>query len=247
MNIWKIGIFIWLDVGIALSCHKEVTSFCSNNGMNFLSFWGHEKLPEVKRYQLKSSFVNNIRSRIVEDLSHFSFLSSSNIDTLVFVSNKFQLVLEAIHEHKIQRSILVIGKNEMNEFQNIAKKFSKNCYFYLLQYDHADSSVWYTVIILNHKFQIIMNKIEFEPDGKIIEDYDFQGMELVGTTLPWDPIITYTKCDNKGRNCDSYGVLVNLIEMWSKDYNFTWDIFTGYDNDWGTIPKSGKSDIGIWS
>ena len=246
MNFWKIGILIWLDVGIVLSYHKEVTKFCSNNGMNFLSFWGHVKLPEVKRYLLKTSFVNNLRSRIVEDLSHFSFLSSSNIDTLVFISNKFQFILEAIHEHKIQRSILVIGKNETNEFQNVAENFSKNCYFYLLQYDHPDVFVWYTVIIQNYKFQIIMNKIEFEADGKIIEDYDFQGMNLLATTLAWDPIIAYTKCDDKGRNCDSYGMLVELIETWSKDYNFTWDIFTGYpDNDWGMSPKSGKSDIVI--
>ena len=246
MNFWRIGIFIWLDIGLASSYHKEVTKFCRNNGMNYLSFWSHEKKLEVKNNLLKSSFANNLRSRIVEDLSHFSYLSPSNIDTLIFRSNQFQFVLEAIHEHKIQKSILVMAKNETKNFQNIAESFSKNCYFYLLQYDHLDLFVWYTVIILNHKFQIIMKKIEFEPDGKIIEDYDFQGMELVGTTLAWDPIIAYTKCDNKGRNCDSYGILVNLIGMWSKDYNFTWDIFTGYpDYDWGTAPKSGKSDIVI--
>ena len=129
----------------------------------------------------------------------------------------------------------------MKEFQNVSKNFAKNCFFYLLQYDPAELPVWYTVIIQNYNSQIIMNKIEFEPDGKIIEDYDFQGVELVGSTLAWDPIIAYTKCDDKGRKCDSYGLIVDLIEMWSKDYNFTWDIFTGYpDNDWGTDPKSGK-------
>ena len=66
---------------------------------------------------------------------------------------------------------------------------------------------------------------------------------VVATALAWDPIIAYTKCDNKGRNCNSYGILVDLIDMWSKDYNFTWDIFTGYpgiDWGWGTAPKSGK-------
>ena len=243
MNFWRIGIFIWLDIGLASSYHKEVTKFCHNNGMNYLSFWSHEKKLEVKKNVLKSSFSNNLRSRIVEDLSHFSYLSLSNIDTLIFRSNQFQFVLEAIHEHKIQKSILVMAKNETKNFQNIAESFSKNCYFYLLQYDHPDLSVWYTVIILNHKSQIIMNKIEFETDGKIIEDYDFKGMEIVATALAWDPIIAYTKCDNKGRNCNSYGILVDLIDMWSKDYNFTWDIFTGYpgiDWGWGTAPKSGK-------
>ena len=244
MNLWKVGLFICLRIGLALSYHKEVTQFCYNNGMNFLSFWGHEKSLSVKRYLLQNSFTNNLRSQIVDDLSPFSFLSSSNIDTLIFISNKFHFVLEAIHKHKIQKSILVIRKNETKEFQNVAGKFAKNCYFYLLQYDYTELSVWYTVIILNNYSQIIMNKIEFDPDGKIIEDYDFQGIELVTSTLAWDPIISYTKCDNKGRNCDSYGMLIDLIEMWSKDYNFTWDVFTGYpDNDWGMAPKSGKNQI----
>ena len=97
MNFCEIGIFLLLEIGLALSYHREVTQFCGNNGMNFVSFWGHENFLEVKRYLLKSSFENNLRSRIVEDLGPFSFLSSSNIDTLIFISNQFQFVLEAIH------------------------------------------------------------------------------------------------------------------------------------------------------
>ena len=110
----------------------------------------------------------------------------------------------------------------------------------MLKYDPAELPVWYTAMILNDSPEFIMNRIEFNTDGKIIEDYNLHGIELVGTTLSWMPHISYTKCDDKGRNCDAFGLVVDLIEMWSQEYNFTWDIFTGYGNDWGLTPKSGK-------
>ena len=246
MNFWRIGIFIWLDIGLASSYHKEVTKFCHNNGMNYLSFWSHEKKLEVKKNLLKSSFANNLRSRIVEDLSHFSYLSLSNIDTLIFRSNQFQFVLEAIHEHKIQKSILVVGKNGTEEFKKIAGNFARNCYFYLLQYDSPNLPVWYTVIILNSLPQFIMNKIEFNTNGKMIEDYNLHGIELVGSTLAWMPHIGSKNCDDKGCNCDVFGLGIDPIEVWSQDYNFTYNIFTCYGNDWGMTPKSGKNQKSVF-
>ena len=240
MNYWKIVIFISINFGLVISYHIEVTKFCHDNGLNFVSFWGHNKSSNAKKYLLKSSFKNNLRSRVVEDLSPFTFLSTSNIDTLIFTSNKFQHVLETIHKHKIQKSILVVGKNGIEDFKNFAEKFAKNSFFYLLHYDLPNLPVWYTAMILNNSPDFVMNKIEFNTDGKIIEDYNLHGIELVGTTLSWMPHISYTKCDDKGRNCDAFGLVVDLIEMWSQEYNFTWDIFTGYGNDWGLTPKSGK-------
>ena len=241
MNFLKIGIFICLNFGLVLSYQNEVTKFCRDNGLNFVSFWRDNKSPKVTKYLLKSSFENNLRSRFVENLSPFTFLSTNNIDTLIFISNNLQHVLETIHKHKIQKSILVVGKNGIEYFKNFAEKFAKNCFFYLLHYDLPNLPAWYTVMILNNSSQFIMNKIEFDKDGRIIEDYDLHGIELVGTTLSFMPYTSYTKCDDKGRNCDAFGLFADLIDMWSQEYNFTWDIFTGYGNDWGMVPKSGKN------
>ena len=231
-----------LRIAVTVSYHEELTEFCHNNGLKFLSFWIEDESPKVEKFILKRSFGNDLRSRIVDDLSPFTFLSVYNIDTLIFISNKFKFILEAIHNHKIQKSILVIGKNELITFHNVAKQFAKNCYFYVLQYDSTETSiVWYSVIILNHSSDIIMNKLKFDYNGKIYENYNFHGHELVGTTLPWMPFIGLIgSCDQKGQSCDSYGILADMIDYWSKEFNFTWDVFAGY-SDWGLAPISGKS------
>ena len=242
MYFHKIGIIMILRIAVTVSYHEELTEFCHNNGMKFLSFWIEDESPKVEKFILKRSFGNDLRSRIVDDLSPFTFLSLHNIDTLIFISNKYQFILEAIHEHKIQKSILVMGKNELITFQNVAKQFAKNCYFYVLQYDSNKTLlVWYSVMILNDLSDIIMNKIDFDQNGKIYEDYNLHRHELVGTTLPWMPFIGLASCNEKGRSCKSYGILVDMIEMWSKDFNFTWDVFAGYPSgDWGMAPVSGK-------
>ena len=241
MYFHKIGIIMILRIAVTVSYHEELTEFCHNNGMKFLSFWIEDESPKVEKFILKRSFGNDLRSRIVDDLSPFTFLSVYNIDTLIFISNKFKFILEAIHNHRIQKSILVIGKNELITFHNVAKQFAKNCYFYVLQYDSTKTSiVWYSVIILNESSDIIINKIEFGHNGKIYENHDFHGHELVGTTLPWMPFIGLSNCDQNGQSCDSYGILADMIDYWSKEFNFTWDVFAGY-SDWGLAPISGKS------
>ena len=35
-------------------------------------------------------------------------------------------------------------------------------------------------------------------------------------------------------------MLPDLMDIWARNYNFTWDIFAGYDGDWGLFPVSGK-------
>ena len=66
------------------------------------------------------------------------------------------------------------------------------------------------------------------------------GLEIVATSLDWQPFIAHENCNSEGRRCYNYGMLPDLMDIWARNYNFTWDIFAGYDGDWGLFPVSGK-------
>ena len=72
--------------------------------------------------------------------------------------------------------------------------------------------------------------------------------EVIATSLTWKPFIANENCDVSGRKCNNYGFLPDMMDSWARSYNFTWDIFAGYDNDWGLFPQSGKYDLiySIW-
>ena len=38
------------------------------------------------------------------------------------------------------------------------------------------------------------------------------------------------------------------MNIWARDYNFTWDVYRDENNDWGLFPKSGPYNIsGNWT
>ena len=84
-----------------------------------------------------------------------------------------------------------------------------------------------------------MNKIFFDGMGVAIEDYNMHGYNLVGTSLSWKPFMANENCDNTGRNCQNYGLVADLMDIWGKNYNFTWEVYADLDNDWGMFPLEG--------
>lgn len=92
---------------------------------------------------------------------------------------------------------------------------------------------------LYNSSQFIMNKIIFNDMGVAIEDYNMNGYNIVGTSLTWKPFMANDNCDKTGRNCQNYGLVADLIDIWGKTYNFTWDIYADVNNDWGMWPLEG--------
>ena len=60
--------------------------------------------------------------------------------------------------------------------------------------------------------------------------------EIVATSLSWMPFIGHSDCDENGRRCTNRGLLVDLMNTFAKQFNFTWDIYADLDNDWGLFP-----------
>ena len=94
---------------------------------------------------------------------------------------------------------------------------------------------------MNNSNKSIINDIQFDEMGCMIENYNLQGYEIVVTSLSWAPYHSHKNCNELGRQCENYGLLADLMNIWALDYNFTWDVYHDLNNDWGLNPKEGKS------
>ena len=186
------------------------------------------------------AFNHNLRIKVVNTEEEL-FSSTGNMDTVVFNlrNKKFfkPILLEYIHKHKRQKSIVIINNNQLEDFQAMSNFDSS--LFYLLTFEFPSAFMWYMVMTFSDSSQIIMNKIVFGENGLAIEDYNLHGYEIVATSLDWMPFISHKYCNPNGRKCTNSGLLVDQMNSWAKDFNFTWDIMAGYGNDWGMQPKSG--------
>ena len=219
---------------------EEVANFCQNNGHKYVALWGNQNSYNSKKDFLKISSSKNLNSRIIfsEDLHP----SITNMDTLIMEdkNKNLQSIFKIIHQHKIQKSILILNKNNIQSFRQEAEKFGKNAYFYLLEKHKLYVFNWYIVITFNGSFKIITNEIKFNNNGQIIENYNLNGFKISTTTLSWSPYTMHENCNADGWQCKNSGLLVDMLEGWAKTFNFTWDIYVSPDNDWGLFPISGR-------
>ena len=142
-----------------------------------------------------------------------------------------------IHIHKRQKAIVIVNNHQLENFQEMSVFY--NSLFYLLTIDFPSTFTWYTVMTFHDSSHMIMNRILFDKNGLAIEDYNLHGYEIVAATLDWMPFSSHKNCNSMGRKCQNSGLLVDQMNVWAQDFNFTWDVMTGFDNDWGLRPKSG--------
>ena len=246
MLILLTGIILFMsNLAQGVSCNhtlvlEEVVNFCQNNGHKYITLWGNKNSHKSEKDFLKMSSLKNLNSRTIfsEDL----YPSITNMDTLIMEdkNRNLQFILEVIHQHKIQKSILILSKNNIQSFRLEAEKFGKDSYFYLLEIDKFLGLNWHFVMTFNGLFKIVMNKIKFNNNRQIIENYNLNGFEISTTTLTWSPYTMHENCNSDGWKCKNSGLLVDMMEVWAKSFNFTWDIYVPPDNDWGLYPVSGR-------
>ena len=92
---------------------------------------------------------------------------------------------------------------------------------------------------MNNSTQVIINDLNFDKMGRIKEYYDLNGLEIVCTGLTWSPYNIHDNCNEFGRNCSNSGLLADMMDMWAREFNFTWDVYADIDGSWGLNPVSG--------
>ena len=94
---------------------------------------------------------------------------------------------------------------------------------------------------LNHESEIVVDTMEFDSKGRFLETIDLQGLPITATSLEWPPYISIENCSNIGTNCSKSGYLVEFMDIWARELNFTWDIYADVNNSWGLDPIEGTT------
>ena len=93
-----------------------------------------------------------------------------------------------------------------------------------------------------------VNKITFHNGTlRMLETYDLGGIQVQSMSLPWSPYLIQGNCKGDGMTCHNEGYLIDIVEMASMLFNFTYVSLRDPDNDWGVTQKSGPYNrSGVW-
>ena len=76
------------------------------------------------------------------------------------------------------------------------------------------------------------------------EVYDMRMANIKTISLTWEPWLTLRNCIGDEKNCDSFGILTDTMNILSGMYNFSWTVDRDKNGLWGSSPVSGSwSDI----
>ena len=143
----------------------------------------------------------------------------------------------------------VLDSSQVRTLYKMINELSSNSMFYVMYRTNKDplNCMWYQIINLHGYDKSIINLIEFDSSGKIIENYDLQGIHLLSVSLTWSPYFIITNCANQHKNCQSEGYLAETMDILSGMLNFTWESHREKDSFWGTKPISGPANSsGVW-
>ncbi len=205
--------------------------------------------------------MRNVHDAKLNDLDFFK-------DFLIIIMNDvnmedFRPTLKVVLNRKVQSTLLVLTEDETEQLKIILSELQSNSYFYILKINESRSCimrfaeipwpwlsfqpngdyVWTQMSSFNYEPIVVENSVSFDLTGQIIKDYDFDGTHFVYTSLTWAPYLTVENCNELGRNCTYYGFLGDMMNIYAREFNFTWDIQKDLDNSWGLFPKSGPYNL----
>ena len=173
------------------------------------------------------------------------FMFNPEVDNLEYF-------LVVIGRRKIKRSLLVIGKNwieeEKNEMIKLVDSLQMRTLFYVAALsDFGANMSWHQVISLN--IGCIIDKLTFVHNSHIVhEQFNLHGLKITSTSATWAPYYTIDGCNEYGLECAvTYGYLKDVLDIFGAWFNFTLLSHKNAENDWGMIPKSGPYSLnGTW-
>jgi hypothetical protein len=221
----------------------EVARFCVKNGHKYLTFVDFDQKEDIQ-----APYKTNSQSIISTSIVTFNQLQDMDMDTVIIFITKGEerrlgSVLKKVSKRKILKTILIIEESSITGLMSGLAMLKSNSFFYVLSYinegNHKTANIWRRVMTLNHQTQVISNELSFDMNGKVIKEYNMAAIKLEATSLSWSPFLSVDNCNFEGKQCTVFGLLGDLMNIWGRAYNFTWDIYGDLDNDWGQNPVSG--------
>ena len=242
---------------------RDLIEFCQNNGKRYLAVTSFDmEIASVKSF-IKGLYNSSTSNTIMETRfispKHFHEDDNLILDNINYEQETFVLVgsilkqknwgryLNMLTGTKLKSGVFVIADsisyNHTLEIDRLFKSLSESSYFYFLSKEEKHNSVtWKKVITLRNYFYPIVNAIKFDKFNRISTGYDLMGLHIKCSTLSWAPYLTLSNCTGVNKtNCTSTGYLADLMDNLGVMFNFTWDCDGEPNDDWGSIPISGKA------
>ena len=166
----------------------------------------------------------------------------------------WQKYLDLVTKSKVNSAILVhvgclgVGKERLLRKQ--IQPLSKNAMFYLTyQLKNTEKDfLWDRVISVSGYKQKVRNNLQFDSGGRLIINYDLQGLRIESMTGTWEPYLYLYGCTDEQKHCKSEGYLADVMDTMGNMMNFTWVAHGRKDKNWGTVrlPTSLNSSR-MWS
>ena len=220
---------------------QEIAKFSGDNGFKFVTYVGGQLPKQVTKW----NSAYGVRTRVINSLSNFiDFKIEENIDALVVVHEArsiFNHYLLAIQKVKVKRSMLIMSEANVSSLVATASLMAQNLLFYVFSYEQHGISSKRWLLTIKGSGNVVLKNLEFNHLGQVIDNYNLDGLNIVATSLTWPPSIEVKDCNKFGRGCKIKGLLVDLMNIWAKDVNFTWDIYADVNNSWGSTQVSGNA------
>ena len=223
-------LFINMDLAQCFSVETDIHYFCKNNGYKYATFinFPSDKTPKI----MSDSFLFGIRSRFVKDVN-IKTIKTNHLDFLIIDFRNLQqkeTIFNLISTHPVQRTLVIVENVET--FESVVTENIKNSLFFLFD----DNYKWKEVLVING--QIVINDIQLTKFGVASVEENLQGLNIETTSKTWSPAAFISDCNTEGLDCNYEGLLVDLMNFWGKNLNFTWNL--KHSGDWGMAPISGK-------
>ncbi len=124
----------------------------------------------------------------------------------------------------------------------------KDAHFYLLYTkDPQMTTSFNQVLSLRNSTRTLLQEVQFDKLGLVIDHIDMEGVTLISNTLSWAPYFIIENCDELGQNCDLSGFLADYMDALCRILNCTWTSHAPPDGSWGVRPISGPfNKSGVW-
>ncbi|XP_059095839.1 uncharacterized protein LOC131890503 [Tigriopus californicus] len=242
MACFVLAIFIVLK--ISGTCAQELKDFLVGNGKKYVCAHSISLDSAASKMLVSELFLGSeiylSWSKEFQPCSYASF-DLFITDDLLTNMEKINIYLQDV---KIQSSMIFVARSSKDSLKRIRESmnnYKASSFFYLGLWNKTTSTEFYQVITLfpSSNNALVIQKLKLEENGKIIEDYNLQGMDIMSQSVDWFP---YTMFESDGH---SYGYLVDLANSCANMFNFTLRSIVEPNDDWGMQSQFGKNFSGV--
>lgn len=272
-----IVLFLILNIMVHANFYNDIAKFCHMNGLNYITLSSLPHINKETPQIINALWNHNLMLRQLSfDEIQTSYALDNSVcldknvicpldpqlyqDSIVLLAKSnqlrrkeiFQIYLYMISIAKVKRGLLVFTTpfSDLHKtlLYDLVKTIDNNTLFYVIYKEANTFNTHYMqVISIRKATKAIINSIELDQFGHIIERYDLNKLKIYGITLSWAPFFTVENCDFEGKNCDQYGFYGDFMDECAKIMNFTWESHADPEGNWGVRPISGPFNIsGLW-